>query len=401
MRFRPSYSATSLNCPGSLLPSLDAPDKSGVEAAVGTLFHRLIAEWQLTGERPDYTLDQEFVIDGHPVRVDHEMYQYAEECLNRYSALPGLCYTEVKVDISGLTPLAEQTGTADRVHVAPGTVDIVDWKYGKGVQVFAHWNTQLLCYAWGVFQQYDADYQIETIRLHIAQPRLNHFDLWELDRTQLLEWAQWAKAQWTLAWQPDAVRVPSAKACQWCRIRLDCPARQAVLEAIVDDTFEGEVRVPGDDQRVVAATPPAPPVPPAPATLSTERLAQIYQYRRTMELWFKDIHDELIKRGLEGHGLGGLWKIVEGRPGNRAWRDEGHTAPALIRLGVDPWPKKLATPAEIERRLHGVGVRGKTAKEYLSLHTERAPGKPTLVPTQDNRLALSEVVDTTLESNDV
>jgi hypothetical protein len=391
VKFRPSYSATSLNCPGSLLASLAAPDSSGVEAAVGTLFHRLIAEWQLTGIRPDHLVGQEFVIDGHLVAVDDEMLVHAQTCLERYEAIPGTPQIEARVDISALTPIPGQSGTADRVHVYPGTVEIIDWKYGKGVQVFSRWNTQLLCYAIGALSAFD-EFVVETIRLHIAQPRLDHFDVWEISRDELELWAAWARAQWQTAWQPDAPRIPSGKACQWCRVRIDCPARQAMLERVVNETFD-EVVTADDQQTAVAAEPPS-FAPPVPYLLSTQRLAWIYQYRRTFELWFKEIGEELIRRGQQGEALT-YWKIVEGRLGNRAWVDEHTAATSIARLGVSPYPDTLASPAEIERRLAAVGIKGKAAKQFVALYTDRAPGKLTLVPAQDNRLATSAVVEET------
>jgi len=102
-----------------------------------------------------------------------------------------------------------------------------------------------------------------------------------------------------------------------------------------------------------------------------------------------------IRRGQEGEDVS-PWKIVEGRRGNRFWVDESAAATSISRLGVDPHPDTLATPAEIERRLAKVGV--KVAKQFLALYTDRAPGKLTLVPDQDNRQALSAVVEETFQA---
>ena len=394
VKFRPSYSTTTLFCPGSLLPSLATPDSSGWAAAEGTLFHRVIAEWQLSGERPVWLAGQPFIIDGHAVTVDEEMFVHAEACLERYADIPGQPQIEVKVDISSLTPIPGQSGTADRVHVYPGTVEIIDWKYGKGVQVFANWNTQLLCYAMGVVDKFGDEYAIERIRIHIAQPRLGHFDVWEISRDELELWAFWARAQWVTAWQPQAPRTPSGKACQWCRVRIDCPARQVMLERLVEDTFEEVVT--SDQQQVALSQLSLAELPPAIA-LSTERLAWIYRYRRTFEIWFREIGEELIRRGQEGEDVS-PWKIVEGRRGNRFWVDEAQAAASISRLGVDPHPDTLATPAEIERRLAQIGVKGQIAKQFIALYTDRAPGKLTLVPDQDNRQALSAVVEETFQA---
>src|SRR6266446_5736717 len=91
--FRPSYSATWLNCLGSLIPSQNAPDNSGMDAAVGTVFHWLIAEWQKVG-RPDHWLGQVFPINNESgevfeVECDEEMFSEAERCLDYYADLPG------------------------------------------------------------------------------------------------------------------------------------------------------------------------------------------------------------------------------------------------------------------------------------------------------------------------
>ena len=396
VKFRPSYSATSLLCPGSLLPSLLTPDVAGYPAAEGTVFHKLITEWQLMRERPDYLLGERVPVDDHIVTVDEDMFTFAEECLRRYDGIPGDRFVEVKVDISSLTPIPNQSGTADLIIVQPGILDIIDWKYGKGIQVFASHNTQLLCYAWGAFDRFDLIYEFQSIRLHIAQPRLWHYDMWEISREQLAEFAVWARRQWAAAWRQDASRYPGPKQCQWCRVRLPCPARQAALERLSDDTF-GPIDIevtPAEQARLTDPTLTF----TAPAELSTERLAWIYQYRRSLEVWMREIGEELIRRGVAGEDLGGLWKVVTGRQGNRAWVDDEMAVTALRRLGVPDdalWVRSLASPAQVERLLAQVGIGGALAKRYLDLLTERSPGKRTLAPTDDSRMDEQLVVEQT------
>ena len=400
VKFRPSYSATSLNCPGSLLPSLATPDTAGYEAAVGTVFHKLIAEWQLMGERPDYLLGERVPVDKHTVVVDQDMFTFAEECLRRYDGIPGDRFVEVRVDISSLTPIPNQSGTADLIIVQPGILDVIDWKYGKGVQVFAPHNTQLLCYAWGAFDRFDLIYDIQSIRLHIAQPRLWHYDMWEVSREQLAEFAIWARRQWATGWRAGASRFPGPKQCQWCRVRVTCPARQAAMEALADDTFQPIEEIEVTPAAQAALADPVLTFTP-PAELSTERLAWIYQFRRSMEVWLREIGEELIRRGVEGEDLGGLWKVVTGRQGNRAWVDDSVAVVALRRLGVPEdalWSRELVSPTQVERLLADLGIRGALAKRYLALLTDRAPGKRTLAPTDDTRLDQTLVVEQTFNA---
>jgi hypothetical protein len=288
----------------------------------------------------------------------------------------------------------------------PYVLELIDWKYGKGVKVFAEKNTQELCYVSAIFRKHDAEYKFKRIRLHIAQPRLSHYDVWEISREELSQFEDWARDRWALAWNGKGARIPSPKACQWCKVRTTCPGSQALLEAIADERFEvlDEVVVPPEAQQaLVQSDHPSIGLTP-PVELSTERLAWIYQYRGVLEAWFKDIGEELLKRGGEGHELGGLWKVVEGRSGHRTWRDEREAADALTRLGVDDpkiWKIALVSPNQAEPLLKAQGVSGGLLKRYLAMLTRRAPGKPTLAPTEDNRLSLGELADQRFEDEEL
>jgi len=384
--FRPSYSATSLFCAGSLLPSITADDKAGYEAAEGTVFHELIAEWQLRG-RPDHWLGQTREIDGHTVEIVEEMYTHAAECLSRCADMPGDRYVETRVDLSSITPIPDQGGTCDLAFCQQGILDITDWKYGKGVQVFAYKNTQLLLYALGFYTEFNHVYDFYTIRMTVAQPRLNHWDTWEIRADELIEFSEWARERWALAWLPDSPRTPSPKACQWCRLRLTCPAVEVQRQALVDLSFEA---LDVDPQQYVE---PVIPQIPAPAELTTAQLAEIYRYRKLMESWFSDIGDELIARGLSGEDLGGIWKVVEGRRGNRRWVDEDAAVEAFEKLGVDPYEQKIRSPAQVEKLVRAAGVREPVAVQYVNLFTDRAPGRPALVPIGDARADLQSAIE--------
>lgn len=402
--FRPSYSATTLGCPGSLRPSMAIPDTAGYDAAVGTVFHELIATWQKTHVAPYELLGQTRTItkpqtgEQFHVVVDEDMFTYGQECLDRYMHIPGERFVEVRVDISSLTPIPNQTGTSDLIICSPYTLDVIDWKYGKGVRVFAENNTQGLCYAWGAFQKYDHIYNFRKIRIHIGQPRLGHFDMWEIDRDQLYEFADWARGRWARAWSGEGELTPSPHACQWCRAKTRCTAHQALLEAIVDESFDilDEVSLsPAEQQEVVVADNPQIALV-RPVELSTERLAWIYRYRKQLEAWLAAIGEELLHRGLRGDDLGGLWKVGPGRMGDRKWVDEETTAKALVRLGIAEeqlWSRELVSPPRVESLLRTVGVKGRLNKEYVAAFTTRAAGKPTLMPVTDDRNGMHEIVD--------
>lgn len=405
--FAPSYSATWLNCAGSLHPSLYADDSAGYDAAVGTVFHKVMHEW-LTVDRPDSWLGNVEIVakrygpvDEPPfeVEIDEDMFTFGEDCIAYLDKWPGDRWFETRVDISDLTPINNQGGTADVIICNTGTLDIIDWKYGKGVQVFAEKNTQLLLYAWGAFQKFDYLYDFKTIRIHVAQPRFYHFEYWEISREELIEWAAWAKERAYSAWF-DRDRSPSPKACQWCRVRTNCTAMEAAREALVDMTFEVldepiTVEKMASTKAGVAVADGMDHTPsiPSAAQLDTLELSRIRKWRRVMEAWFADIDAELLRRLDNGEKCED-WKIVEGRS-RRKWRDHDETAEKLsLLLSEDQiFPRTIVSPAKAEKLLRTVGVKAKLNKTYVATMTIRPPGRPTLVPAGDARVELPNIVD--------
>jgi hypothetical protein len=158
--------------------------------------------------------------------------------------------------------------------------------------------------------------------------------------------------------------------------------------------------VPPDRQKeIVAGEPEELPALTDPVELDTARLAWIYQYRKDMETWFRDIGEELLRRGINGDDLGGLWKVARGRPGKRRWRNEEQAAEALQRLAVDPYQEKVISPAQAEKALRAVGVKTALGKSFVNMYVDRPEGPLTLIPTADNRTSLSEIVDQTFEES--
>ena len=402
--FRPSYSSTWMNCAGSLRPSQFAADSAGIDAAVGTVFHWLMAAWQTDGQ-PDwldnvFTVDKEDGSERFEITIDEDMFVHGAECLARFADVPGVRYIETRVDISSITPIPNQGGTADLAICGDNILTIVDWKYGLGVQVFAFKNSQILCYAWGFFQEFDWIYDFQTIRMWIAQPRLGHFDLWEISRAELLAWAEWAKARAYAAWARNAPRTPSPKACQWCKVRTTCPALEATRQSIADETFEETTYTEGEMKAVVALNSPPKRLPEA-IEMPTAQLERVYGYRKLMENWFTDIGEELITRGCHGEQLEG-WKIVQGRS-RRRYRDEQVAVEKLCLLGLSDdeiHTHKLLSPNQLKKVLRAVGIRGKLQDAFIRTLVYVPPGRLTLVPDGDNRSEVPSLIDDTFESEE-
>lgn len=409
--FRPSYSATFLGCAGSLLPSLNADDDAGYEAAVGTVFHEIMAYWQ-TDHRPDEWLGEKRTIinkkkDGteqvFTVTIDEDMFSFGEECLRQYEDIEGDVYIETFVDISEITPVPNQGGTADKAICKVGQLDIIDWKYGTGVQVFALRNTQILLYALGFFYEFDWIYHFQTIRLHIAQPRLYHWDVWEITRDELLAFAEEARAKMLDCMDPHAARQPGTKQCQWCKVRRTCAAWEQARSDLCDLTFTAmDEPVTYDQQLAVIAREPGLPALTPPAEMTTHQIERVLSYRRLMEAWFKDAHEVLVERGIRDSGELTLFKIVNGRS-KRAYEDEDDAAAAYMRLGLtedEIYERKLKSPNKMEAELRKIGIRGKLMKAWLQLVAPPQPGRPTLAISDDARAEIPNIVDQTFEGED-
>lgn len=62
----------------------------------------------------------------------------------------------------------------DLVIVADDVLQVIDFKYGKGVTVSAEHNPQMMLYALGALNLYGYLYDIKTVKTAIVQPRLDN-----------------------------------------------------------------------------------------------------------------------------------------------------------------------------------------------------------------------------------
>jgi hypothetical protein len=139
---------------------------------------------------------------------------------------------EVKLDFSEWMP--EAFGTADAVIIADGTMEIIDYKYGKGVKVSAVKNPQMQIYALGAYSQFSFEYNIQRVRMTIVQPRIDNLSEYELSTVDLLAWA-------TYQLMPKAKEAFDGKGhqmpgewCQFCKVKATCKALADLTFAAVE-----------------------------------------------------------------------------------------------------------------------------------------------------------------------
>jgi Casjensviridae exonuclease len=389
--FRPSYSATWLNCEAALLDGRFYPDSAGIDAARGTVFHDVMHEWLRTGVRPYYRLGdiaevwpQEVDDKTAPflIEIDEEMFYNGRKIRRFLRRFVGAVEThyERRVDISHITPIPNQTGTADFIYLNWKRLDIVDHKYGM-LRVMAEGNTQELLYADAAFEELDYIYGFETIGLHIAQPRLNHFDSWEISRKDLLKWREGAKVRARNAWKRKGrIYTVGVKQCTWCKRRDDCRAKLAALEQVADEIADQSFTVTPKEAKAVTVFTPPRSMETTILRLSLAEMIELYKWRNMFETWFRRLGERILERGLEGEDLGDFY-VTEGRK-FKHWINPKQLAQKLSLIGVSDEDmyieRKLKSPNQMMKVLREHGFRGKVLDKYIDLHTDRLPGKPTL-----------------------
>lgn len=397
--YAPSASAMWLYCSGSLIANLLAEDDAGEDAAYGTVAHGVGELWLKTDVRPNHLIGTvEEVDEGHAVfniTIDTIMLNYVEQYYNWCKSLPGDHYVEKRVDFSRLTPLDGQGGTADHIACQPGVLIITDLKMGKGVQVFAERNTQGMLYALGAYFRWNNKYNFERIIIRICQPRLGHFDEWEISAKDLLDFADYVIERAIMAWDPDAKRTAGIKQCQWCKVRASCAERARWIYEVLDGCFDG-LAEPIDMGRFMAMLDDDEfGVQLVPAReLSMSQKVKLIGYRKSIENWLKDIEDDIERHMMAGDEIPGR-KLVAGRS-KRIFLEKNpqKLADTLEMLSGVPAIEFLETSVfgitRIEEVLQNVGgYRPKDLPALFDGFVLKMPGKPVMAPDYDKRPAVT------------
>ncbi len=332
------------------------PDVNSEFALEGTDAHELCAylvEKALGRNARDPTEDLAF--------YNHEMQDCAEEYRNYvmeqvekargYSRDPTVLI-EQRLDFSKWVP--EGFGTGDCLIVADGLLQVIDYKHGLGVLVDANFNPQMMCYALGALEMFDGLYDIDKVTMTIFQPRKHNISTFEIEKTELLEWAEKELApKAELAFKGEG-NMQSGKHCQFCKLKNVCRKRAEDNLALAKMEFAD------------------------PATLDNEDIAEILPKLDLLISWANDIKAYALNQATDGYSIPG-YKLVEGRS-VRKFSDELAVSHAVIEAGYDPYEKKLLTITAMTKLLGK-----KTFNDLLGGLVIKPTGKPTLVPIDDSR----------------
>lgn len=343
-------------------------EESSSYAEEGTLAHELgelLLKKELNQITPAAYKKELKVIQKNPLYANEMMdycQGYADIVIERYNAAlaktpDAQLIIEERLDFSLWVP--EGFGTGDVLIVADGFIEVIDLKYGKGVQVDAKENYQMRLYGLGALDAYRVLYGTQMVTMTIIQPRLDHISTEELSAEELLNWGdEFIRPRAAIAFEGGG-EFCAGDHCQFCKIKATCRARAEVNLELARYEFE------------------------SPALLSYEEIGEILAKAEQLQKWAKDVQDYALDQA-EKHGIRFPgWKLVEGRS-NRKFTDEVAIAEMLLIEGFAEdkiyQPRKLFGITEMTKNLGK-----KLFEDILGPYIEKPTGKPTLVPEDDKR----------------
>lgn len=367
----PSASHRWLHCTAAPRLEEGIKDEGSDYAAEGTLAHAYCAMklkeflgLPTDGEKEEIAALQEKYGTGE---MSEYTDTYATIVLEKFNAARAVTpdaqlLVETRLDFSDYVP--EAFGTADAIIIADGTMEIIDFKYGKGVKVSAVENPQMLIYALGAYARFAFEYRIDNLRATIVQPRIDNLSEYEITVEELTSWASNVLTPAAeKAYKGEGPQTPGSW-CQFCKVKNQCRA--------LADKCKAAVAV---DPKLIT-----------PEELAKDVLPMV----PIVKTWISGVEEFALAQALSGVQLPG-WKIVEGRS-IRKITDTDSVADALTKSGYTQSdiykPIEMRTITELEKLV------GK--KQFAALCGEwvnKPQGKPTLAPESDKRKAIDPIAD--------
>lgn len=375
----PSSSHRWMNCTPSARLEENIPSTGSAASEEGTVAHELAEHAIRKYLAGEYTplLDELPVPDEirnnkyYSSEMEHYVTDYVCYVCDIYELEEGAKMSiERKFDLTTYVP--ECFGSCDCDIVGNTVLNIIDLKYGKGVQVDANGNSQLMMYAIGVLNSLEPHHRakIEKVRMHIAQVRLGNYSVFEMSAQDLTHWAIHVlrpTAEKAFAGQGE---TKVGAHCKFCKFKAPCRAQR---DALVNE-FEthGETKA-----------------------LSLEEIGDILNKADMFSDWLASVKQFAMSEALSGKHVNG-WKLVEGRSA-RVIKDEAEALKRLTEAGFD-------RETLINTKIKGIGDLERTVgKKPLTVLLDgviiKPQGAPTLAPESDKREPIQPTLDMFEELN--
>lgn len=368
-KLSPSSAERWISCPASVRMAAALPHDDLVSdyALEGTAFHELA--W-IRGSVRYGLIDEDTAAKAmFDWEEHHEAYlkdDRFEEHLDAWFALldarlAELPNSKILLEQRMQTGIDQCWGTSDAVIVSASVVEIWDIKYGQGLFVSASGNPQLRLYALGALDTFgDLLGETERVVCGVYQPRLSNVAHEEISANELREWREQIRPIAAEALGPNAHFGPSEKACWYCPARGQCRAQ---LEAATAHDF-------GRD----------------PDLLDPEEIADAMDQLGGIKSWVAALEATALNLAYsEGVAIPRYKVVLSG--GRRVVTDQESALAALYQAGY-----KSDQVAKLS--ILGIGQLEKLLGKddfatILGDYVQKTEGKPSLVPEDDKRPAVS------------
>ena len=370
-KYSPSQLPRIIGCPGSI--TVHKQTASSKYAEEGTKCHDIVAHHL---ERGEYQLEVPR-LDVFDLENRAELGEAIQDCLDFTFSLVSqydnpAVLVEHYVSVGGFAEhfncvyLDEVAGTGDLIIMVPSEriIHIVDWKFGKGIEVFPE-SDQLKAYGLAALKTPFLAAKYDKAFLHIGQPRLysgEKFKVHETTPTELLSWASDELVPALVeANSATPEFCPSENACRWCYARATCLARFDMAQKTAEDVFRIHAEL--------------------PKVKNVEELAEFLDRARNLSAYISDIEKFITNTLRAGFDVPGL-KMVEGRS-IRQWVDEK----AFVQWAYANYPdeeifeNKVLSPSKAEKLFK----RKIASTDAFQALIHKPPGKHTLVTDKDPR----------------
>ena len=346
--------------PSMRLEETIAKESESTYAAEGTLAHSL-CEWKVEHD----VIGMKMYGRRRPKAQDEEM----ERCTDAYRDFIEEEWNALTSETKDAALLVEQKlefdvyvpngfGTSDAVLISDKTLEVVDFKYGKGVPVTAQDNPQLRLYALGAYLRFNSLYDFDEVKTVIFQPRLDSVTSETIKVDDLLNWAEnYVKPRAKMAFDGEG-EYEVGEHCRFCKAAAICRARAEEAFKVVDHEKTD------------------------PPLLSDDEIPDILDKIPTAEAWIDAVKayakERAVKDGVKWRG----YKLVEARTQRRI-TDQIAATDALLSNDYELEEftnTKLKGLTDLQKLLGK-----KKFDEILSPYIEKPKGEPTLVPESDKR----------------
>ncbi len=404
-RLSPSGAKRWMNCSGSpdLIAKLTAEGKikhrtTSFHAAKGTVEHEIGEICLRDNKSPTDFIGKTMGSDGFEFEVNHEMAASVEIYVNYVLDRKVECDRELKIETAcslkalGVDGLDGGTSDAVLIDRTNETIEVVDYKGGAGVKVYAEENVQAMQYGLGALLDIDKHEMQRggefnagnwTVIVTIVQPKADWdhpIDTWEINGRELYDWCEDTLIPDAEACVPGAPLTPGDDQCRFCDVKGACPALHQLTQetAMVDFDVVDDVQFPNVE------------------SMTAEQKAQVLKHAGKITKFLAAVKAQVLNElGQSSDEYRGMYKLVRGR-GKRVLSEDARDPDFSPLLEIvdhsdvfEPVTTKSLTYIENAVKLKfqesGIKAPAKKAKELVSEHCNKEEGNVTIAPWSDKR----------------